>query len=91
MYVCLYVYIYIYICIYVYVYTYVYVYIYMEGVETGSGTYIYYIYILYTIYTIYTIWDWQLEYNPYDLMALDSFPDKSIQSEILPGENAVRI
>ena len=38
-----------------------------------------------------TVWDRQLEYDPYELMALDWVPDKSIQSEILPGENAVRI
>ena len=38
-----------------------------------------------------TVWDQQLEFDPYELMALDWVPDKSIQSEILPGENAVRI
>ena len=33
-----------------------------------------------------TVWDRQLEYDPYELMALDWVPDKSIQSEILPGK-----
>ena len=38
-----------------------------------------------------TVWDQQLEFDPDELMALDWVPDKSFQSEILPGENAVRI
>ena len=46
---------------------------------------------IYIYICIYTVEHGQLEYDPYELMALDWVPDKSIQSEILPGENAVRI